>query len=256
MKKICLFTVSLIFIAVLSFLCLGEEETPLYRVKFYTGDYKVRQEQAMADGALCYVEQHFNSTDNSEKNYTLVLVTDNASEMSRPWGEYYTERVSEEFGIVKGKDNGISVIKDGDRGYGNMKYLKIPAILLEPFYISNPEGLEWAKTRQDELAQILVESIYKFFPEGGLIAFSVGHKYKTSRPDDAGAQPFEGIKEIEFNEKVLEKAARILDPQCILLSETYFPGLFDEVCSMVEDNFRSEERRVGKECRSRWSPYH
>ena len=21
-------------------------------------------------------------------------------------------------------------------------------------------------------------------------------------------------------------------------------------------NFRSEERRVGKECRSRWSPYH
>src|SRR3712207_9097427 len=23
-----------------------------------------------------------------------------------------------------------------------------------------------------------------------------------------------------------------------------------------EDDFRSEERRVGKECRSRWSPYH
>ena len=23
-----------------------------------------------------------------------------------------------------------------------------------------------------------------------------------------------------------------------------------------EDNARSEERRVGKECRSRWSPYH
>ena len=24
----------------------------------------------------------------------------------------------------------------------------------------------------------------------------------------------------------------------------------------VPDNYRSEERRVGKECRSRWSPYH
>ena len=23
-----------------------------------------------------------------------------------------------------------------------------------------------------------------------------------------------------------------------------------------DENFRSEERRVGKECRSRWSPYH
>src|SRR2546430_9636619 len=25
---------------------------------------------------------------------------------------------------------------------------------------------------------------------------------------------------------------------------------------LVHDGFRSEERRVGKECRSRWSPYH
>ena len=24
----------------------------------------------------------------------------------------------------------------------------------------------------------------------------------------------------------------------------------------IEPDFRSEERRVGKECRSRWSPYH
>ena len=24
----------------------------------------------------------------------------------------------------------------------------------------------------------------------------------------------------------------------------------------LDGNFRSEERRVGKECRSRWSPYH
>ena len=31
-----------------------------------------------------------------------------------------------------------------------------------------------------------------------------------------------------------------------------FPELFQE----DEDDDRSEERRVGKECRSRWSPYH
>ena len=29
--------------------------------------------------------------------------------------------------------------------------------------------------------------------------------------------------------------------------------LFEEQC---RDGVRSEERRVGKECRSRWSPYH
>ena len=26
--------------------------------------------------------------------------------------------------------------------------------------------------------------------------------------------------------------------------------------SLLEEKMRSEERRVGKECRSRWSPYH
>ena len=29
-----------------------------------------------------------------------------------------------------------------------------------------------------------------------------------------------------------------------------------EVAQMEQDVDRSEERRVGKECRSRWSPYH
>ena len=29
-----------------------------------------------------------------------------------------------------------------------------------------------------------------------------------------------------------------------------------ECITVTEDGIRSEERRVGKECRSRWSPYH
>ena len=32
--------------------------------------------------------------------------------------------------------------------------------------------------------------------------------------------------------------------------------LTDEVSESDEIDSRSEERRVGKECRSRWSPYH
>ena len=42
----------------------------------------------------------------------------------------------------------------------------------------------------------------------------------------------------------------------------YFPSLLEssdgyEVYPYIEDIYeRSEERRVGKECRSRWSPYH
>ena len=30
----------------------------------------------------------------------------------------------------------------------------------------------------------------------------------------------------------------------------------DELVVLSPSNYRSEERRVGKECRSRWSPYH
>ena len=37
----------------------------------------------------------------------------------------------------------------------------------------------------------------------------------------------------------------------ILLDEGYIKSY-----AVVEDGTRSEERRVGKECRSRWSPYH
>ena len=34
------------------------------------------------------------------------------------------------------------------------------------------------------------------------------------------------------------------------------PGLDFSTGRLISEEFRSEERRVGKECRSRWSPYH
>jgi len=59
-----------------------------------------------------------------------------------------------------------------------------------------------------------------------------------------------GHRNITFNELVIsygEEAEALLDGGVdILIVETVFDPL----------NARSEERRVGKECRSRWSPYH
>ena len=34
------------------------------------------------------------------------------------------------------------------------------------------------------------------------------------------------------------------------------PQTLGQVLERLEGDTRSEERRVGKECRSRWSPYH
>ena len=38
--------------------------------------------------------------------------------------------------------------------------------------------------------------------------------------------------------------------------DQYFDYLKGLVSEALNDETRSEERRVGKECRSRWSPYH
>ena len=48
-------------------------------------------------------------------------------------------------------------------------------------------------------------------------------------------------------------AERALVP--VLPSEKDFPYTIRLVSEVLSDD-RSEERRVGKECRSRWSPYH
>ena len=45
----------------------------------------------------------------------------------------------------------------------------------------------------------------------------------------------------------------------IFCSGTYFHGYqmhFPDPGLTIGNDTRSEERRVGKECRSRWSPYH
>src|SRR2546425_9754682 len=39
-------------------------------------------------------------------------------------------------------------------------------------------------------------------------------------------------------------------------ADTAVGDLYSELTDGLARNYRSEERRVGKECRSRWSPYH
>ncbi|MDQ7825450.1 MAG: S41 family peptidase [Candidatus Eremiobacteraeota bacterium] len=221
----------------------AEQASPqkaIYKVKFYRGDYKERQQKAIADGAVCYVEQHFNATEDPVTNYTMVLITDTASAFTRSWAQYYADTLSEKLSLKKGYDNGIKLLKDGDRGYGNLRHSAMPAILLEPFFLSNPTGLSWASSKRDLLAETLVESIHRFFPQGGLVAFSVGHRYKTSRPDDRGAGPYGGVSETELIEPVMEQAARILDPSASLPSEenkARYSPVFDELCRTVAEHF-------------------
>src|SRR3712207_9038527 len=55
----------------------------------------------------------------------------------------------------------------------------------------------------------------------------------------------------------IEHVDHILDMRRYqVLIESAFPSEAGVMLRNLEKNGRSEERRVGKECRSRWSPYH
>lgn len=181
-----------------------------YKVKFYKGDYSERQAAANKDKAICYVEQHFNGSSSASANYALVVVASNAGETSKSWGRQYSQVAAREFGIP---DNGVSVGGYLGRGNANLMYTNMPAILLEPFFITNKSGSKWANSEsgRQKLAEILVESIRAQFPLGGLVAFSVGHKYKKSSPNDRGVQSVDGPMEADLAEKVLEIAAKLLE---------------------------------------------
>ena len=41
-----------------------------------------------------------------------------------------------------------------------------------------------------------------------------------------------------------------------IMAENNIGKITQVIGAVIDIKFRSEERRVGKECRSRWSPYH
>ncbi len=185
----------------------------MYKVKFYKGDYLQRQQQANADKAVAYVEHHFNSSASEQANYAVVVVGSNASQTSRNWGRWYARAIAEQFGTKVAGDAGILVGGWNGRGDGNLKHTRMPALLLEPLFASNTQQAEIIRSTagQAALARVLAESIRRFFPDGGLIAFSVGHKYKTSSPNDRGAALAGGGTEADYAEKVLHHTAELLE---------------------------------------------
>ena len=57
------------------------------------------------------------------------------------------------------------------------------------------------------------------------------------------------------DKKLLRKIAPIIMSAAVAMTSSPV-GVMAEDFTSGEVSVRSEERRVGKECRSRWSPYH
>src|SRR3712207_9387771 len=63
------------------------------------------------------------------------------------------------------------------------------------------------------------------------------------------------VEVVEVDEEELRKVSFLQHPQEVLGVFTISETPADDVVKAANSG-RSEERRVGKECRSRWSPYH
>jgi N-acetylmuramoyl-L-alanine amidase len=189
-----------------------------YKVVIYKGDYSERQKQANKDKAICYVEHHFNSSaglNPTTADYSVVIVGKNASETSIKWGQSYSKLVDDEFDEITrmGGVNGVLVGGYGGRGDSNIRSTNMPAILVEPMFCNDPEHAKVMKSEegQDRLARVLAYSIQKTFPKGGLVAFSIGHKYKKTSPNDLGAAVVGGGWEADYAEQVLLRAKEMLE---------------------------------------------
>lgn len=189
---------------------------PKFTVKFYKGDYGARQIKANADKAIVYIEHHFNGG-SATADYALANIATNGSQKSFSIAKAYVKRISDFFNCPLANNDfatfGVSRGGYMRRGNANLINTNMPAVLLEPLFATNPKRA--AEIRTDEgqlkLAVAIAETITEHFPNGGLIAFSVGHKYKTSNPNDRGVQLAGGGSEADYAETVLLKAQMILE---------------------------------------------
>lgn len=160
---------------------------PTYTCQVFTGDYSDRQRAANEAGAVCYFEQHLNSTTGSLASYGLALVASNYSNTSWAWGAMYRSIVDGAYARRAGMGR-VTVANQGDRGYGNLYLTEMPAIIGEAGFVSSPAFVQWLNEGGvDVCAMAAALSIRAMFPAGGLVALSIGHVGKTSAPDDKGA---------------------------------------------------------------------
>lgn len=210
----------------------GEPQVSKWSVTFFppegeTMDYRERQLRANEAGVALYVEHHFNSVASAQARYSLALVPKDADQTSVRFADKYTDLLAERFRWPEWDDTPIDAIDGvtrggfGGRGDGNLSACAMPCALLEPCFISNVEQAKAIATEhgREMLARCLVDAIKAVFPDGAHVGFSVGHKYKASKPLDRGAElhpaarPVEGDlppTESDLSEDVLKRAARIL----------------------------------------------
>lgn len=185
----------------------------MYKVIILKGDYSAREYAANTAGAALVWHQHFNSAA-SASSYALMEiaypVTDREKIVAAEVAAAYNTLLHGGLGW----GDGVRVLSDGDRAEyiidGNKE-----AYISEPLFVSNPAQAAWIvqDANLQAIAKANVDVIKRHYPDGSVIALSVGHKYKTSNPGDRGASVVgyaPTIMEADLNEKVINFMAAML----------------------------------------------
>ena len=176
-----------------------------------SGDYRPRQEWARARGARLYLEQHFDAAADPRVDGSLSIVAAGDPE-SAALGREYAARAAEVCPHRRVVSWGP--VQVGGRGAGNVERTRTgcPSALLEPGFVSCPDFDAWAGSDAglDALAGLIVHVVRGALPGGGVVALSVGHLGRNSRPVDRGAPRVGGGWEADLAAEVVARAARAL----------------------------------------------
>src|SRR3712207_1404965 len=107
--------------------------------------------------------------------------------------------------------------------------------------------LQSTEVQLPDLVEIQLNSFQRFLDEGIQRTFS----------EISPIEDYTGSYAVEFGEHRFEDPPVSVE-ECMSKDKTYAAPLFVKVRFIIKETgeVRSAERRVGKECRSRWSPYH
>lgn len=181
-----------------------------YKIYIASGEYSDRQHFANDIQADLYLEQHVNSSVSESPDYGLGVVAVNASGRSKEIARWYAEQAGKRFDVGGPLDADIGYgtgVRVGGRGNANLVLTNMPAIILEPWFASNPKQATRMTTQEgiNSGAQLIIDTLYKFLPDKGTVVLSVGHLNKPSQPNDRGAPLADGLGwEADWSAEVVE----------------------------------------------------
>ena len=175
------------------------------RIIWLKGDYVENHErQAQASKANCrlVISFHFNAHHNSKANGSEVFSNGKGD------ADYIAARLLHIITNILGtRSRGVKPAQGSRAGF--LRFYPCSAVLLEPCFITNPEEANLIHDVQvvRRLGEAIADALVKWLPFDAVLGLDIGHKFKTSQPNDKGARCFFGDFEADHAEQLAKVVA-------------------------------------------------